>query len=94
VARSQSEAHGEMFARGIFPDPAPLFTREMPADTVLWFRRPAGGRLGGKIFSDGSALHPKYKALRRSGWALVEVTDDGEIISAVCGPVPFEISPD
>ncbi len=95
MAREEGVAAGEYFARAIFPDPSPLFCRRpIPRDDeVKWINRPASGKLTGMIFSDGSARWPRVAALRRAGWALVQVDPTGSMVAAAYGPVPFAAAP-
>ncbi len=94
-AREAGLAYGESFARAMVPDPACLI-RKQPVprkQEVNWINRPASGMLSGVIFSDGSARFPRCAALRRAGWALVQVDRFGAMISAAYGPVPFDVAP-
>ena len=34
--------------------------------------------MSGALFTDGSALHPQWPQLRRAGWSVVQVDNDGE----------------
>ena len=90
-----SAGAAELFARGIFPDPISLLQAQPATDDapVRWFQRPAGDRLTGLIFSDGSGLHQKWAALRAAGWALVSCDRFGEPLAAAYGPVPRKTLP-
>ena len=95
VAAGAGLAVGECFARGLFPDPSPLFNEQLAqqSDEVHWVNRPASGYLTGVIFSDGSARFPQYAALRRAGWSLVQVDRFGKLVAAAFGPVPYKAAP-
>ena len=85
----------EFFARGIFPDPAALFPRRGIAaeNRVRWVNRPADGRLKGLLFLDGSSFWPRLGAAKRAGWAIVQTTAEGDLVSAAYGPVAFDQCP-
>ena len=52
-----------------------------PSLHCQWFRRPPSGALGGRVFTDGSAVYGFSDTLRRAGWAVVHVDDDGNCLS-------------
>ena len=86
---------GELFARAIFPDPTPLFPRlAIPqGEEIHWVNRPACWHLTGTLFTDGSGRFPCLAALRRAGWAIVQVDVWGNLVAAAYGPVPFQAGP-
>ena len=47
----------------------------------------------GLIFSDGSCLHPTFPALRRTGWALAQMDQQGNIEAIASGPCPKALCP-
>ena len=90
-----SPVAAEAFSRAVLPDPKALLV-ERPFDdrgTVKWINPPACGFLTGRIFADGSTLYPAVPALRAVGWALVQVDDAGNLVSACFGDVPLAASP-
>ena len=93
--RHAGRGAAELFARGIFPDPAALFPRRAVAaeDRVRWVNRPADGKLRGLLFLDGSAFWPRLGAAKRAGWAIVQTTAEGDLVAAAYGPVPFDQCP-
>ena len=42
----------------------------------------------GEVFIDGSGYQPKRAALRRCGWAAVQLHEDGSLKAAMFGPLP------
>ena len=84
---------GELFARGIFPDPHGQLPGPMKEAQVHWYNAPEGTKLTGALFTDGSGLHPRFPHLRRAGWAIVQVDRYGEAVAAVYGPVPVTAGP-
>ena len=49
------------------------------------------GMVTGEVFSDGSLLYGAHPALRRGGWAFVQLTEEGDALKfAVYGPLPGE----
>jgi hypothetical protein len=95
VVRRQGLGAGELFARGLFPDPESLIPRHPVPETSLvqWWRKPASGLMTGCLFLDGSALRPHWRATRRAGWAIVQVDRFGNPTAAAFGPVPFDLAP-
>eukprot|EP00971_Amphidinium_carterae_P275461 5465619-Amphidinium_carterae.1 len=59
---------------------------------VTWFGTP--GFFHGDVYTDGSATHPRSPHGRRAGWSVVMLGDSGEVIRAVYGPLPQDVSPD
>jgi len=94
-ARGKGQADGELFARALFPAVEDLFPRMALEEVGLiqWHNRPASGRMSGNLFLDGSGRFPQIPCLRRAGWAVVQVDDAGQLISAAFGPVPFDKGP-
>ena len=46
------------------------------------------------LFTDGSCTKfPMASRLNRAGWAAVMVDEDGNVINAAYGPVPWEANP-
>ncbi len=94
-AQQCSPYHGEMFARGIFPDVMAELPPPLQADRaqIHWVNRPASGRMSGTLFSDGSGMFPEWPQLRRAGWAVVQVDRLGNLTAAAYGAVPLDIGP-
>lgn len=61
---------------------------------VHWFKRPDSGYMSGHLYIDGSCLHPATPMLRRAGWAVVMVDDEGRLLAAAYGAVPWEAAPE
>jgi hypothetical protein len=78
-----------------FPDPGSMFTQSEveAANRVVWHRG-AQATMTGRLFTDGSTHLGTCDNLRRCGWAVVEVDDDGGLISAAYGLVPLCEAPD
>ena len=96
VAKNTSWVVGENFAKGLFPTPVallppPLGESQAP---IHWINKPAGGRMHGILFTDGSGRFPNVPELRRAGWSIVMVDRFGDFISAAYGPVPFQVAPE
>ena len=82
---------GERFARGLFPEVTQgrLQPHSRPdMDEFEWIVMPPPGTFTGAVFTDGSAT-PGEEALRRAGWAIVMLADDGTVLGAACGTVPL-----
>ena len=45
----------------------------------------------GKVFGDGSCLHPSVRAFARSGFSVVQINNQGEILRAIYGSVPASL---
>ena len=89
------EGTKELLAAGILPTPAalaprPIFSQEAG---VNWIGRPAGGRMYGTLVTDGSGMQPKWRFLRRAGWAVAMLDEGRRIISVGWGAVPFDQCP-
>ena len=95
AAASFSTAVGESFARGVFPEPTALVNsrQDRVNGKIEWVNKPAGGRLSGLLFTDGSCKYPAWPALRTAGWSIVSVTVDGDLVAAVFGDVPAQDAP-
>ena len=63
---------------------------------VLWHNRPPEKLLEGHILTDGSSSGSAAGsgALRRAGWAVVDVDDLGNLKSAAHGAVPVDVLPE
>ena len=92
---SQDKHLAEWFARGLLPDPVDLLPAPKQSDDlpIQWHRQPPGGFMTGSLFLDGSCKHPRTAALRRAGWAIVQVDDDGKVVAAAYGGVPYDSCP-
>ena len=60
-------------------------------DQTSWF--PTGGHpkggFGKNVFVDGSCMYlALVQSFARAGWAVVEITDEGELVAALYGPLP------
>jgi len=93
LARGLSEQAGEQFARCLLPDPAGLLPKALWHAETSWWQQPASSVISGLIFTDGSCLYPGFPALRRCGWALAQMNEQGEIDSVCYGPCPREVCP-
>eukprot|EP00971_Amphidinium_carterae_P341288 6480019-Amphidinium_carterae.2 len=51
------------------------------------------GPWGEELYVAGSASDPAWPYLRRSGWAVIELTATGDLCKACYGPVPVELGP-
>ena len=85
----------EHFARGLLPHPDALLPPAKHTDDceTCWHNRPPDGRLSGTLFLDGSGMGGHCAALRRAGWAIVQVDRFGDLIAAAFGPVPWDACP-
>ena len=67
----------------MFPDPAQCFfdPTEFPQKFhFVWGKRPPGGHFTGKLYLDGSSMLTKMGiGLRRAGWAIVQLSEDGKV---------------
>ena len=81
--RQLGSREAELFARALLPLPGwlPPVTSEAHCQ-ICWVLRPADGLLTGRLFLDGSCLHPRYAQLRRAGWAVVQVDEKGSVVAA------------
>ena len=89
------EGTKEMLAAGILPTPMglaprPIFSKDVG---VNWIGRPAGGRMYGTLATDGSGMQPKWRFLRRAGWAVVMLDEGRRVISVAWGAVPYDQCP-
>ena len=88
----------EQLARGCVVFPAAMAPQPLTSDSaaVRWWPpdlRPEDRRLTGRIFTDGSCLHPWWGCLRRAGWACVQVDARGVPFRACYGAVPVDLAP-
>jgi hypothetical protein len=77
----------ERFARGLLPHPGSLVPAGSFHGEVRWINKPVHG-MDGLLFTDGSAIGVEWE-VSRAGWAVVQVTGEGDLISAAYGPVPM-----
>ena len=56
-------------------------------ETFEWIKRPEGGRISGRIYTDGSMLDGPELFMARCGWALVAINELG-IVTAIARGVP------
>ncbi len=85
----------ELFSRGLLPHPDALLpaVKTSAACEICWVNRPSDGVLSGILFFDGSSRGGSCEALRRAGWAVVQVDRFGSLVSAAYGPVPWDQCP-
>ena len=88
AVKAADGARGELFARGLLPNPGALLPPAKAEAGVCWFNRPPGGLLIGDLFTDGSASGVELGA-PRAGWAVVRCDPSGVLIRAAFGAVPL-----
>ena len=89
------EGTQELLAAGILPTPTGLAPRPVFSSEagVNWVGRPSCGRMFGTLGTDGSGMHPKWRFLRRAGWAVVMLDEGRRVVSVAWGAVPFDQCP-
>ena len=87
---------GERFCRGLFPDPQQVLQIPSVPDShyFRWYRKPEDGIMQGDIYLDGSCIFPRYRRLRRAGWAVTCLNERGHCKCAAYGAVPRWFGPE
>ncbi|CAK0805345.1 unnamed protein product, partial [Prorocentrum cordatum] len=79
----------QLWGRGLANDPAVEFGLwDLPSMDTLLVHGEFDGFVTGDVYTDGSLLYGSYAALRRGGWAFVQLTPDMQLRFACYGPQP------
>ena len=67
--------------RALMPAISHIVPPPIKAATFHWALEPPGGRVYGRVYTDGSRLDGPTALLARNGWAFVAVNEDNEIFA-------------
>jgi len=83
----------EVMCRGWFPRWLTKAGEVCDSNIFAFYSRRGGDRPGmldftRRLFADGSCFKGTTPESDRAGWAVIEIDDDGELVSAIAAPVP------
>ena len=83
-AAKRLDIRNENFAldRGILQPVDGMVPKPRKDATFHWKVQPRDGLVSGTLYTDGSQLDGPTPLLRRCGWALVAVDEDGEVMTS------------